>query len=130
MQDTKQIEIKLDPESAHNREKIENQLAGLVTGKLSDWRIKKRSIDARNRRVNYLLIIEYLTDGQTFNTDVFQEQKPALIKKDAPSALIVGFGPAGMFAAIELLNKGIKPIVIERGKAVRERRRDLAAMNK
>jgi len=130
MQDTKQIEIKLDPESAHNREKIENQLAGIVTGKLSDWRIKKRSIDARNRRVNYLLIIEYLTDGQTFNTDVFQEQKPALIKKDAPSALIVGFGPAGMFAAIELLNKGIKPIVIERGKAVRERRRDLAAMNK
>ena len=43
---------------------------------------------------------------------------------------IIGFGPAGMFAAMELLENGIKPIVIERGKAVKERRRDLAALNK
>lgn len=130
MQDTKQLELKLDPASAHNMGLIGTQLQSMVAVKISDWRIKKRSIDARNRNVNYLLIIEYLTDGQTFVKQVLPPQQMPALKKDSASALIVGFGPAGMFAAIELLQKGIKPIVIERGKAVRERRRDLAAMNK
>ena len=43
---------------------------------------------------------------------------------------MVGFGPAGMFAALRMIELGIKPIVLERGKVVKERRRDLAAMNK
>jgi uncharacterized FAD-dependent dehydrogenase len=50
--------------------------------------------------------------------------------QNAPSAYIVGAGPAGLFAALKLISLGIKPIVFERGKDVRARRRDLAAMNK
>jgi uncharacterized FAD-dependent dehydrogenase len=49
---------------------------------------------------------------------------------NAPQAIIVGAGPAGMFAALRLIELGVKPILIERGKDVRTRRRDLAAINK
>ena len=55
------------------------------------------------------------------------------VKKDvskSPSVIIVGAGPAGLFAALELIELGLKPIILERGKNVRERRRDLAAINK
>lgn len=129
MSDIKTIELLLLPEIAQSSEKLEEFLRNNVSMKLSDWRIKKRSIDARSKQVKYQLQIEYLSDGTMFETEIFETKLPPL-KKENEKVIIVGFGPAGMFAALELLKLGIKPIVIERGKAVRERRRDLANMTK
>ena len=98
------------------------------------WRIVKRSIDARQRELRVHLTV--LTDDQG---------KP--IAKDAPiplyeppifqdvhhaerSAIIIGAGPAGLFAALTLLEHGIKPIIYERGKEVSERKRDIALLNR
>lgn len=91
-------------------------------------KVLKRSIDARGRNVVYQLRLE-----------VYINEKPAEDKKEKPAVkkvsedhhvVVVGAGPAGLFAALELLKLNIKPIVIERGKNVRDRRRDLAAINK
>ena len=98
------------------------------------WRVVKRSVDARQRELRVHLTI--LTDEQG---------KP--IAKDAPiplyeppvfldvhnakrSAIIIGAGPAGLFAALTLLEHGIKPIIYERGKEVSERKKDIALLNR
>lgn len=91
-------------------------------------RLIRRSIDARKRQPLYVLryrawVQEEMPPEETWD---FPLQKV----DDAPPVLIVGFGPAGMFAALRLIEMGIKPIVLERGKEVRGRRRDLAAINK
>ena len=52
------------------------------------------------------------------------------VPNSAPEVLVVGSGPAGLYAALELVRQGIRPIVVERGKSVRDRRRDLAAITK
>ena len=85
--------------------------------------LKKRSIDARQGRVK-LLVRALVTDeieAPTFDYKDVSRQRPVII---------VGAGPAGLFAALRCIELGFKPIVIERGKNVRDRRRDLAAINK
>jgi uncharacterized FAD-dependent dehydrogenase len=88
----------------------------------------RQSIDARSRQVKVNVQAEVYVN----------EQPPSLIEtpleyrdvSNKPKALIVGCGPAGMFAALRLIELGIKPVLFERGKDVRARRRDLAAINK
>ena len=90
--------------------------------------ILKRSIDARQRAVKINLKVAVYINEQ------FEENLPTI--PDYPDVsnqqevLVVGAGPAGLFAALKLIEKGIKPIVLERGKDVRARRRDLAAIHK
>ena len=92
--------------------------------------IMKRSIDARQRRVMVNLTV-------TAHVDAIDEQAVAAhpveykpVPDDAPQAVVVGAGPAGLFAALALIEHGIRPIMLERGKDVDSRRRDLAAISR
>lgn len=98
------------------------------------WRIVKRSIDARQRELRVHLTI--LTDDKgnpipkdapipLYEPPVFQD-----VHNATKSAIIIGAGPAGLFAALTLLEHGIKPIIYERGKEVSERKRDIALLNR
>ena len=91
-------------------------------------RKRRQSIDARNRQVRVQVDAEVFS-GET-PPPLIQYQKPQTDVSGAPQAIIVGAGPAGLFAALRLIELGIKPIVLERGSDVRARRRDLAAINK
>jgi len=92
-----------------------------------EWRIRKRSIDARRAPVKMNLQIEiWLENDQKKEIYPFVPQAVSDSKKIA----IIGMGPAGMYAALRAIEGGFKPIIFERGKDVRARRRDLAKITK
>lgn len=94
---------------------------------IADWRIRKRSIDARRSPVKINLQIEFWRKGE--KREALSPFVPQLVFK-SPEIAIIGSGPAGLFAALRAIEAGYKPIVFERGKDVRARRRDLAKINK
>ncbi len=125
----KEIELRLSPEEAHNDDSIRHAAAfklGIPATQITDLTILRRSVDARGRDAVYQLRVGVYTEGGA-------SPEPALLKNyknvaDAPNVIIVGAGPAGYFAALELIELGLKPIVFDRGKDVRSRRRDLRAI--
>jgi uncharacterized FAD-dependent dehydrogenase len=124
-----EVSLLLSPEEAKNDNVIRLKLAQLSGVKSSElfYKWKKRSIDARKKEIK--IQATFLVSNQPFTKEVNQFNF-SKVSQSSPSAVIIGFGPAGIFAAIELLEKGIKPIIFERGKDVRSRRRDLAILNR
>lgn len=126
----KEIEITLSPELVADEQAIRQQLAKGLKVDLStikNYQILKRSIDARSRKVIFRMQVRaYINEEHT------DKSQPISYKKvsDKKTVIIVGAGPAGLFAALQCLENGMKPIVVERGKDVKQRRRDLAAINK
>lgn len=95
---------------------------------ISFIKILKRSVDARSRTIKINLKLDVYTEGSLPPVTDYKINYPE-VSKGKP-VVIVGAGPAGLFAALELIKNGFKPIVLERGKDVKSRRRDLAAINK
>ena len=122
------IDITISPEGAANHHEIEKALR--QSGKKADWdfSILKRSIDARRKPILIRLRCEIFPKGEKPEI----EPSPILDTNvsTAPEVFIAGSGPCGLFAAIALIEQGLKPIIIERGKDVRARRRDLALLNR
>lgn len=130
MSTPREIEIAVKPEHAFD----EGLLLPYLQDKLGkeaklypSWKIRKRSIDARGGKVRFnLRVLLFPTQPETE-----AEFEPQLKQvKNAKEIYITGAGPAGYFAAIRLIENGFKPIIIERGKTVRDRRRDLAQLTK
>lgn len=122
------IEIVLYPEDASNRDVINNkvlQKLSINPGELKAVVPVKRSIDARSKKpVIRLLCDVYIDEFPQLKKESFNY----IPVKEDKKAIIIGFGPAGMFASLRLIELGIKPIVFERGKDVQTRRRDLRAI--
>lgn len=96
--------------------------------KISDISILKKSIDARQKIVFVNLKIRLYVDEVKPEISYAVTLYPDV--RDAPSAIVVGAGPGGLFAALKLIELGVRPIVVERGKNVRERKRDMATINR
>ncbi|MBR4500060.1 MAG: FAD-dependent monooxygenase [Paludibacteraceae bacterium] len=98
------------------------------------WRVVKRSVDARQRELRVHLTILTDEQGQPIAKDApIPLYAPPVfldVHKAKRSVIIIGAGPAGLFAALTLLEHGIKPIIYERGKEVSERKRDIALLNR
>jgi uncharacterized FAD-dependent dehydrogenase len=130
---SKLIEIALRPEDAVLDEHIKRAIKAQTSYQSIDSfhvRIKRRSIDARGRQVLVRLGVEIFDKGELLPPLLALDKEIYKQAKGQYQVVIIGAGPAGLFAALRLLEFGIKPIVIERGKDVRARRRDLAAINK
>ncbi|NNC83056.1 MAG: FAD-binding protein, partial [Flavobacteriales bacterium] len=91
------------------------------------FRVIKRSLDAR-RKIVYRLRIQVSTDGPLEVDPIEPNIQP--LESSSESVHIIGAGPAGLFAALQCLEMGLRPVVYERGKDVRARRRDIAKLNK
>jgi len=120
------------PEIATNELLLKQHIAKLIkvdAKEIQHISILKRSIDARQKAVKFNLKVTIYLDGETI-----QETKIELPEyknvENAQEVIVVGAGPAGLFAALQLIELGLKPILIERGKDVRGRRRDLKAINR
>ena len=128
----KTIQIALAPSEADKEQSIRKAIAsesGVPLKRITGYQLLKKSIDARSRKgVQIILQVQVFIDEPPVASIPFDPELKDVTH--APSALIIGAGPAGIFAALRLIQAGIKPIIIERGKDVRSRRRDLAAMNK
>ncbi len=127
----KEITIKVSPKEASSTESIKQILASQLDIQISEIkavRIVKRSIDARQRNVFVnLTLIVYIDESEPETQFEKIEYKNI---SEAPQAIVVGCGPAGLFAALRLIELGIRPIVVERGKDVRNRKKDIAQISK
>jgi uncharacterized protein len=129
--ETKRLKISITPEIAFDNFAIEQYIRELYQLKLTDKieiRLQNRSIDARNKniKVNIEADIFVNTKAPSFFRYAFDFKN---VSQKAP-VIIVGAGPAGLFAGLKLLELGLKPVILEQGKDVQSRRRDLAAINK
>lgn len=119
------------PETANNSELLKNFVCksyGFLKEEILQINILKRSIDARQKFVKINLSIQVYLQNEILPLDDVQLPDYQNVE-NKPGVVIVGAGPAGLFAALQLIEKGLKPIVLERGKDVKARRRDLKAIN-
>ena len=125
----KRVEFTLTPEEAYSEKPLEEVLQDKLPAK-SEGVIRpiRRSIDARFRPVKIRVAAEYYRDAKPPPLISHPLQLRDVSK--SPQIIIVGSGPAGLFAGLKLIELGVKPVILERGKDVRSRRRDLAAINK
>lgn len=124
--------LRLLPAEACSEERIRAALIrekGLDESRLTAMRVLKRGIDARHRQVLVNLLVRAYVDEQP-PQQRFEPITYPTLADNAPTALIVGAGPCGLFAALRLIELGIKPIIVERGKDVHSRRRDVAAISR
>ena len=126
------IILKLSPaDAADDKIIIKNisKAAAINIASVSGYLILKKSIDARGKKIYINLTVNAFIN----EPDLVGTKKDFSFKNvnaDSKKVIIIGSGPAGIFAALQLLEHGIKPIILERGKDVKSRRRDLAKLNK
>ena len=127
----KEITISVSPKAATEDQSIRFSAARFLkidVKNISDLVVEKRSIDARSRKINIHLKVTVFTEGEEAIKPNYQREYKT-VSSETP-IIIVGSGPAGLFAALRLIELGLKPIVLERGKDVIERRKDLAKIHK
>jgi len=127
----KKIQLQVTPQVAHQEQLLKDEIRQhfqLDPSKPFIIKVLKRSIDARSRNIKINLTVDVFIDEQP-NTEKIRFDF-ADVSRSTKNCHIIGAGPAGLFAALRCLELGIKPIIFERGKNVKDRRRDLAAINK
>ena len=128
---TQEYQLRILPEIAANEQKLKEYLSkekGLNLRDITATRILKRSIDARQRTIFVNLkvraYIKEMPQKDEYERTIYNNVE------GKPQVIVVGAGPGGLFAALRLVELGLRPIVIERGKDVRERKKDLAQISR
>ena len=128
---TNEYQLRVLPQVAANTEQLRKYIAeeqGLALGALKAVRILKRSIDARQRTIFVNLKVRvYVNELPT--EDEFEHVDYQDVS-NRPQVIVVGAGPGGLFAALRLIELGFRPVVLERGKDVHERKKDLANISR
>lgn len=127
-----EFQIRVNPRISAVAEELKLYIStqeNIDINRIKATRIIKRSIDARQRNVMVNLKVRVYIDEEPDNKPLIE---PILYKNisQKPSAIVVGAGPGGLFAALRLIELGVKPIVLERGKDVQERLRDVARISR
>ena len=103
---------------------------GVTEKDINDLRIVRRSIDARQKMVKVNITVRVATGDDSVVTPLLNPVRYERVAADAQSIIIVGAGPAGLFAALKAIELGMRPIVVERGHDVDTRRVELAKISK
>ncbi len=123
------VQISVEPHIANDATKLKTEIGRKfgLSGSF-DFQIMKRSIDARRKPIKFALAVEIVQNESLTERKINFDYQP--IAASANEIVIVGAGPAGLFAGLEAIELGLKPIIFERGKDVKERRKDLAKITK
>ena len=128
---TEEYQLRVLPEIAASEQRLKEYLSkekGLTLQNITATRILKRSIDARQRTVFINLKVRvYINE---IPTDNGYEETIYNNVEGKPQVIVVGAGPGGLFAALKLIELGFRPVIVERGKNVRERKKDLAQISR
>lgn len=127
----KELQIRVLPEVAYCEENIRRYVAdeeGIDARTINAVRVLKRSIDARQRTVFVNLKVRLFINEFPQTEDYVRTEYKDV--SESPAVIVVGEGPGGLFASLRLIELGLRPIVLERGKDVRERKKDLALITK
>ena len=128
---TNEYQIRVTPEVAAQEDRLKTWLAdeyGFDARTIFGVRILKRSIDARQRQIYVNLKVRVYINEPPQDDEYVRTEYPNV--KGRPQVIVVGAGPGGLFAALRLIELGFRPIVLERGKDVHERKKDLANITK
>lgn len=128
---TKEFQIRVLPHVASNEENLKRHLAdedGLDVRTIYGVRVLRRSIDARQRTVFVNLKVRVYINEMPRDDEYQRVEYPDVSGR--PAVIVVGEGPGGLFASLRLIELGLRPVVLERGKNVHERKKDLAAITK
>ncbi len=128
---SKLVQLNLSPETAADEtaiRKLAGSLSGIKPSEISFLRIFRRSIDARKRNISVNLEIEVFSENDLPVPAIMPFNQQDVAGK--PEVIIVGAGPAGLFAALRLIELGIRPVIIERGKDVSSRKKDIARISR
>jgi uncharacterized protein len=126
----KELNIAVSPVQAHDLsilKAIVSENLKIESTRIRNIIVRRRSVDARNSNIRINLGLDVFIDEESPLTPKPDFSYPDVSKK--PPVLIVGAGPAGLFAALHLIELGFKPVIFERGKTVSERKRDIAAIH-
>ena len=126
-----EYQLRILPEQAASEQSLKQYISrekGLDVRTINAIRILKRSIDARQRTIYINLTIRVFVN-ETPSEDEFERTDYPNVE-GRPAVIVVGAGPGGLFAALKLIELGLRPIVVERGKNVRERKEDLARISR
>jgi uncharacterized FAD-dependent dehydrogenase len=127
----KLVHLDLNPAAAADEaavRKISASLAGINQSEISDLRIIKRSVDARKKNIRINLTVELFTGADDTIPDI--EPFTPVDVTNKQEVIIVGAGPAGLFAALRLIELGLRPVIIERGRDVSSRKKDIARISR
>ncbi|MBQ4413379.1 MAG: FAD-binding protein [Prevotella sp.] len=126
-----EYQIRVKPEVAAQEDRLKAYLGdeyGLNPGDIKGVRILKRSIDARQRQIYVNLKVRTYVNELPTDDEYQHTEYPNVEGK--PQVIVVGAGPGGLFAALRLIELGLRPIVLERGKNVHDRKKDLANISR
>lgn len=126
-----EYQLRILPEQAASEQSLKQYIGrekGLDVRTINAIRILKRSIDARQRTIYVNLTIRVFVNETPSEEEFERTDYPNV--EGRPAVIVVGAGPGGLFAALKLIESGLRPIVVERGKNVRERKEDLARISR
>ena len=127
----KQVQINLTPSAAADEttiKKIAASLAGIDLAAVSSLRVIKRSVDARKKNIRINLTVEVFSEKDSALPEITPFNPVDVSLKQ--EVIIVGAGPAGLFAALRLIELGLRPVIIERGRDVSSRKKDIALISR
>lgn len=126
-----EYQIRVQPQIAYNEQSLASYLSkekGFDIRTINRIRILRRSIDARQRQVMVNLKVSVYINELPQDDEYQRVEYPDV--SDAPLVIVVGAGPGGLFGALHLIELGYRPVIVERGKDVRERKKDMAAISR
>lgn len=127
------VDVRFPVQASGDPDRVREAVAkslGCRVDAIADYRVVRKNLDARKRPVLAMWRVEVALEGEELPVDVPALAAFPAVPEDARTVHVIGAGPAGLYAALSLIQYGVRPVILERGQPVRQRRRDLVSITR